>query len=450
MRTAVADALMRQAEESHGVAWARPDSLPATRALLAQAKERGQAALLDFTGPSCNNCQVMEKTVFRRPEVLKAVRDLVAVSCNTDPPHEDLADWEQEEFNTENRPLYVRIDAQGRQTRWSKVFSPDDHATMAQFIAFLGGGGGSDAAGGAGASSSFWLLAVLGGLVTLVMPCTYPMIPFTINVFAKQAAAGSRLLPLAAFYAAGIVACFVGLGVLITGVFGTQLSILAGHPLTNLVIAAVFILFGLSLLGVFLLRLPSGLNNALGGARGGYFGALLMGLTFAATAFSCAAPFAGTVLAEAVTTGSWHKAVAGMAVYGATIAIPFFALAMSPSALKKLPRAGAWMNEFKIVGGLVELAAALKFLAICDNAWGWGVFGRSSCLTAWSACSLLAGAYIIGLWRWQGDERVEGVAFPRLALSGAFLALGLWFLAGLCGHDLGLIEGFFPGDPAPG
>lgn len=437
------------AESSASVRWERPADVAAVGAALDQARAAHQAALLDFTGPSCVNCQKMEKSVFRQTSVRRALRALRLLQVNTDPPHEDLATWEQTRFQTENRPLYVRIAADGSERRWSAVFSPDDHATMTRFLAFLDGSGGGEE-GGAGSGAGFWLLAVLGGLITLVMPCTYPMIPFTVNVFAKQAQGGARLLPLALFYAAGIVACFVGLGVLITGVLGAQLSTLAGHPLTNLVIAAVFVVFGLSLLGVFLLQLPPSWQTALGGRRGGYLGALIMGLTFAITAFSCTAPFAGSVLAEAVTTGSWRRAVEGMAVYGGTIAVPFFFIALSPAALARLPRAGAWMNEFKVVGGVVELAAALKFLAICDLAWGWGVIGRTTCLSVWSACALWVAGYLLGCWRFAGDSPVEHVGAGRTLLAIGFLALGLVLLAGLCGHDLGTVEAFFPGDPTPG
>jgi thiol:disulfide interchange protein DsbD len=117
--------------------------------------------------------------------------------------------------------------------------------------------------------------------------------------------------------------------------------------------------------------------------------------------------------------------------------------------LARLPRAGAWMNEFKVVGGLVEIAAALKFLAICDVAWGWGVVGRSFTLAAWAACSIALAIYLLGLFRWSGDAKVEEVGIVRLLSSIAFLVLGIWFASGLCGHNLGTIESFFPGDPAP-
>ena len=434
IRLIVAEELdRRKPADADEIGWQTPVTVAAVETLIAQAKG---PVFLDFTGPSCLNCQVMEKTVFRTSEVRAAVSRVTAIKINTDPPNDELASWQQSRFKSQERPLYVLLNGDKEQ-RWSAVFSPSDRAQLAAFVAFIGGGQGVDGQGTGG----FWLLAVLGGLVTLLMPCTYPMIPFTVNFFAKQAADGRKILPLALFYGAGIVGCFIGLGVLITGVLGANLATLAGHPITNLVIAVVFILFGLSLLGVFLLQIP-----LLGGGRGGYLGALLMGLTFAITAFSCTAPFAGSVLAAAVATGSWTRAISGMAVYSLAIAIPFVLLALSPGALKKIPKAGAWMNELKVVGGLVELAAALKFLVIADFAWGWGLFGRSVTLVGWSATSLIISVYLLGLIRWDGDDRITTVGPVRLLLAITFLGLGVWFASGLAGTELGRLEGLFPGE----
>lgn len=444
IRAIVAQELARHAAEAGGIAWRRVAGVAEAEAAIAAAHAQGRSVLLDFTGPSCNNCQVMEKTVLRRREVVRAFARLEAVQVNTDPPHDDLADWQQRRFHSQNRPLYVRLDPGGGEARWSAVFSPSDATTMERFLAFIGGGEGRDL--GTGSGWSFVWLAVLGGLVTLLMPCTYPMIPFTLNVFTKQAAAGRRILPLALFYGGGIMACFIGLGVLITGVFGANLATVAGHPLTNLLIAVLFVVLGFGLMGAFLIRLPGGLEGLVGGSRGGYLGALVMGLTFAVTAFSCTAPFAGSVLAAAVATGSWGTAVWGMAIYSGVIALPFIALALAPGLLKALPRAGAWMNEFKVVGGLVELAAALKFLVICDHAWGWGVFGRTSTLALWAAVALVLAGYVAGRLRFAGDAEVKELGIPRLCFAIAFLALGLWLAAGLFGADLGMMEGFFPGD----
>ena len=437
VRSIVVEELARQLPQNEsGIQWRTPSTLAEVEVLLAEATQRKMSAFLDFTGPSCLNCQVMEKTVFRHRDVRQALKNVVAIKVNTDPPNDELATWQQQRFQSQNRPLYVMING-AKEQRWTQVFAPDDRATLENFVAFLSGGAGVDAVG----AGSFWLLALLGGLVTLLMPCTYPMIPFTVNFFAKQAATGKKLLPLALFYGAGIVVCFVGLGVLITGVFGANLATVAGHPVTNLVIAGMFLLFGLSLLGVFLLQIPM-----LGGGRGGYIGALLMGLTFAITAFSCTAPFAGSVLAAAVATGTWVTAVAGMTVYSLAIAVPFVFLALSPNALKKIPKAGAWMNELKVIGGLIEIAAALKFLVIADYAWGWGIFGRTITLTSWSVVALAIAIYLVGWLRCEGDDHIAHIGPGRLLLALAFAGLGLFFAAGLAGTSLGAFEGLFPGD----
>lgn len=448
LRAVVRDELERALDPA-GIRWRRPATPADAEALIREAHAAGKAALLDFTGPSCVNCQLMAKTVLRLPAVARAWNAQVPIEVDTDPPHDDLAAWQQERFKTQSRPLYIRLGADGSETRWDRVFEPSDSATMQRFLGFLDGSAAGDSSGTGGGWGEFLLLAVLGGLFTLVMPCTYPMIPFTVNVFTKQAAAGARLVPLAAFYALGIVGCFIGVGVLVTGVFGASLTTLAGHPVTNLLIGVLFAVLGLSLLGAFFLQPPAWMQALSGGSRGGYLGSLLMGLTFAITAFTCTAPFAGAVLAAGVSQGAWGAAVLGMAVYSGTIALPFFLLALAPGMLKRLPKAGAWMNEFKVVGGLVEIAAALKFLAICDYAWGWGLIGRTFSLVAWSVISLAIATYAMGWWRHEGDDRVEHAGLGRLTAAIIFAGIGLWLASGLAGANLGLIESFFPGDAAP-
>lgn len=447
--TAVLREEVQRSADPRAIRWRRPATPAEAEALIREAHAAGKAALLDFTGPSCVNCQLMAKTVFRLPAVARAWSAQVPIEINTDPPHDDLAAWQQERFKTQNRPLYIRLAPDGSETRWDRVFDPADAVTLERFVGFLSAGAAGDSTGTGGGWGEFILLAVLGGLFTLVMPCTYPMIPFTVNVFTKQAAAGARLLPLAGFYALGIVGCFIGVGVVVTGLFGASLTTLAGHPVTNLLIGLLFAVLGLSLLGAFFLQPPAWAQNLAGGRRGGYLGSLLMGLTFAITAFTCTAPFAGAVLAAGVSQGAWGAAVLGMAIYSGTIALPFFLLALSPGLLQRLPRAGAWMNEFKVVGGLIEVAAAFKFLAICDYAWGWGLIGRTCSLVVWAVISLAIATYVMGWWRHEGDERVEQVGLGRLSAGLVFAGLGLWLASGLAGANLGLIESFFPGDAAP-
>jgi thiol:disulfide interchange protein len=436
--------LAKAEEHRGGIRWRRAASVADVERLIAEAHAAGVPALLDFTGPSCVNCQRMAKTVLRQTAVIRAWNSGVPIEIDTD-AHADLARWQLDRFKTQDRPLYVRLAPGGGETRWNEFFAIDNAERMTAFMAFLSGGSGSDL-GAASGWSSFILLAVLGGLITLIMPCTYPMIPFTVTFFAKQAAAGRRLAPLAAAYALGIMGCFIGLGLIITVLLGQNLATLAGSPWTNLVIAALFLVFGLSLIGVFFLRLPSGIENRLGGGRVGLLGALLMGLTFAVTAFTCTAPFAGAVLAQAITTGDVLRPILGMALYSGVIAVPFFLLALSPTLLRRLPRAGAWMGEFKVVGGVVELAAALKFLVIADVAWGWGLFGRTTVLSLWAACGLLLALYLLGRVRMPGDAPVTEVGPGRLLTALLFLAMGLGCLAGLAGAELGVIESFFPRD----
>mgnify|MGYP001597409470 CR=1 FL=1 len=435
---------LRTATEPTAIRWQRVATKADVEGAIREAHAVGKAALLDFTGPSCVNCQLLAKTVLRVPQVIRAWNEQFPIEVNTDPPFQDLAAWQQERFKTQNRPLYIRIAPDGSEARWDRVFDPTDGETMGRFLAFIRSGTAGDHSGTGGNLSEFIWLAILGGLFTLVMPCTYPMIPFTINAFAKQATAGRKLLPLALAYGAGIIACFVGVGVIVTGVFGASLTSLAGHPITNLLIAVMFAVLGLSLMGAFFLRPPAWMNDLANGSRGGYLGALLMGLTFAITAFTCTAPFAGAVLAAGVTTGAWGAAVGGMAIYSAVIAIPFVFLALSPGWLQKLPRAGAWMNEFKVVGGLIEIAAAFKFLVICDLAWHWGMIGRTSTLVIWSAIALACATYLMGWWRHEGDDRVEHVGVGRLCAGLVFTALAIWLAAGLAGVNLGIIETFFP------
>jgi thiol:disulfide interchange protein len=466
---ALAGAVAARLEEGRrgGIRWRRPHDRASLEAVLGEARAAGKLALLDFTGPSCVNCQVMAKTVFLLPEVRAAWNRGVPVEVDTDPPHEELAAYQQERFETQNRPLYVTIAPDGRTAQWNEVFAADDRASVTRFVAFLEGGTGSSAGTGDGSLWSFLLFAVLGGLFTLVMPCTYPMVPVTINIFTQESRGGRSTVKLAAVYGLGIVAAFTGLGVLITGVFGASLATLSGHPLTNLVIGVAFVLLGLALLEVFLLRLPGGLGQRADEAQreaSGYVRMLVLGLTFAVSGFTCTAPFAGSVLAQGVATGRWLMPILGMVVYSGTIAVPFFVMGIAPTVLKKkLPAADTWMNDFKVAGALVELGAAAKFLAIADAAWGWGVFRRGPVLALWAALALALGLFLSGFVKLAKKPLPDEPEVPpldppkpgeisaaRMLLVVACVTLALWLLHGLAGGHLGFVESFFPADLAPG
>ncbi len=301
-------------------------------------------------------------------------------------------------------------------------------------------GGGKQLAGGAAiknelAGTSLWLFllaAIGGGLIALIMPCTYPMIPITMSFFTKQAEArGGRVTSLALTYGLGIVLIFVLIGLVI----GPAIVPFATHAITNIVIAVLFFAFALSLFGVFTLQPPRFLMNFAGKAsmRGGYFGVFMMGATLVVTSFTCTAPFVGNVLALGATDGSGRVAL-GMAAFGLTMAIPFVALALVPGRLSSLPRSGEWMNTLKVTLGFVEIAAALKFVSNADLAWNWRWLSRELFLTLWAGIFLIAGIYLLGMIRFKGENGDIGPG--RLVGGLSMILFGFYCGAGALGNRL--------------
>ncbi len=430
-----------------GLRWRSVGTRSEIEAVLGLAATAKRPVLLDFTGPSCSSCQHLIKSVFPLPTVREALEDLELVEIDTD-RHFHLARWQQETFGTSTRPLLVRIDPDGERTTWAG--KPDGDAEgLGAFVAFLRGGAGNSTEAGKESWWRFLVLAVLGGLFTLVMPCTYPMIPFTVNYFARQAGLGRSLLPLAGLYSLGIVVFFVLIGLVVSVAFGLAPASIGGHWVAQLGIGLLFLALGLSLLDVFFLRLPASVTARLGGGNTGYIGALAMGATFALIAFTCTAPFAGFVLAQAAITGQWYAAAVGMAVYASVIAVPFFLLAVTPGLLHRLPDAGAWMNEFKVVGGLVMLAVALRYQGVADTAWELGLIRRDPVLALWAALAGLTGAYLLGWLRTRSDAALTGIGPLRLLVAAAAFALAIHLASGLAGNHLGLIEALFPADAPP-
>ncbi len=282
---------------------------------------------------------------------------------------------------------------------------------------------------GAAADAGLWLFllsAVGWGLFTLLMPCTYPMIPITISYFTKQASQReSGTLTLSFAYGLGIVLVFVLIGVTV----GQLIIPFATAPGTNLVIGGFFILFALSLFGVVDLQPPSFLLNAAGQAssKGGFFGVFLMGATLVVTSFTCTAPFVGTLLSTGASSGNLGRVALGMAVFGLTMAIPFMALSMVPGKVKALPRSGEWMHTLKVTLGFVEIAAALKFISNVDLVWKWGFLSRELFLFLWMGIFVVAALYLFGLIRLQGESTHE--ISPGRMLAGLFFALFSFYCA---------------------
>jgi len=304
-------------------------------------------------------------------------------------------------------------------------------------------GGGIPIEGLAG----FLLLAVGAGLASLLTPCVFPMIPLTVSYFTKHADDRATSVRLASTYGLAIVATFTIIGIVmavLVGAAGAQT--IASNPFVNLFIAFVLVAFGLSLLGLYELRVPSGLLNrvnAMGSSTGGHAGVVFMGLTLTLVSFSCTAPFVAGLLAAAAG-GSWLFPVSGMVVYSATFATPFVVFALFPNALQHLPKSGSWMNVIKVVLGFVELAAAVKFFSNADLVWGWGLLSRPLGIAIILVLFFLTGLYLIGKLRLSHEPPVESIGAGRLVAATAFFVLSLYMFPGLLGSPLNALDAYLP------
>ncbi len=298
--------------------------------------------------------------------------------------------------------------------------------------------------------NSMWFLlgiAAGAGAFALLTPCVFPMIPITVSFFTKRAERNRRrILRDALLYALGIMTTFVGLGFLLSLLFGaTGIQEFATNPWVNLFIAGLFVAFALNLFGAYEFMLPAPLLTRLNrtSEQQGVIGVLLMGLTFSLTSFTCTVPFVGTALV-AIARGEWFYPLIGMGVFAAVFAAPFFLLALFPAALTALPRAGAWMNQLKVVMGLLELAAAVKFLSNADLIWGWGILSRELFLASWVICGVLITLYLLGFFRLPHDTPPESVGPVRLLIATAFGTITLWLATGLWDKPLGELDAFLP------
>jgi thiol:disulfide interchange protein DsbD len=297
---------------------------------------------------------------------------------------------------------------------------------------------------------SFIWLAMTVGALSLLTPCVFPMVPITVSYFTNHAS-GSRggAIRDASIYALGIILTFTALGVALAVLFGAAgINKFAASPWVNLVITGIFIGFAMSLFGAYSLSVPSSLLTKLDAISRSkesskIIGLLLMGLTFSLTSFTCTAPFVGTLLVMAAQ-GRWVYPVVGMLAFSTVFALPFFVLALAPQLVSQLPKSGSWLNSVKVVMGLLEIAAAMKFLSNADLVWHWGVFTREVVLASWVAVALLITLYLLGKFQLVHDSPPQGIGAVRLMIALISLAFGFYLLTGLFGRKLGELESFLP------
>jgi thiol:disulfide interchange protein DsbD len=305
----------------------------------------------------------------------------------------------------------------------------------------------------------FLMFCAAGGLFALAMPCVWPMIPVTVNFFVKQGQKkeGSTT-GLALAYCLSIILIFVAVGLAFAVAFGpASLSKLANSMWLNFAVAGIFFAFGLSLLGLFEIRLPNFLLNASsqGESKGGLVGVMFMALTLTITSFTCTFPVVGGLLVIAAG-GDLLYPVLGLATFASVLALPFFLLALSPGLLAKMPKSGDWMNTVKVVGGLIEIGAAFKFintaectLVVPSEAW----FNAYTVLAIWTVMLLICGIYLLGLFRTDHDYEEIKVGPGRIISGWLFLSLALFLAPALFGRPPEskiwyLVAGLLPADAA--
>lgn len=294
---------------------------------------------------------------------------------------------------------------------------------------------------------SFLLIAMGAGLAVLLTPCVFPMIPLTISFFTHHSGTRRQAVRMALLYGIAIVGTFTGLGLLmavLVGAAGAQT--LAANPWVNLFIAVILVVFALSLLGMFELRLPHRLVNYFnqqGNTRQGFWGVLFMGFTLTLVTFSCTAPFVGGLLA-ATARNEWTWPVLGMVVFSSTFALPFVLFALFPNWLHSLPKSGSWMNAVKVSFGFIELAAAFKFLSNADLVWEWALISRPLVIACWVVIFALTGWYLLGKLQLAHAPLTAQVGVPRLLFAIGFLGFSLYLLPGLLGAPLNAIDAWLP------
>jgi thiol:disulfide interchange protein DsbD len=297
----------------------------------------------------------------------------------------------------------------------------------------------------------FILTAFGFGLAALFTPCVFPMIPITVSFFLNQSVRAGDLAKRSGWaqalvFCLGIIGLFTGLGFLVTAIAGPfGIVQLGSSPWVNSFIAVVFCVFGISLLGAFELRLPTGLLTKLDRASqgGGYAGTLLMGLTFSLTSFACIGPIVGPLLIATVQSKG-PLPVLGMLAFATGLAAPFFFLALFPSYLSKLPRSGAWMVRVKIVLGFIVLAVMLKYLSNVDQVLQLHWLTRERFLAAWIVLFALPGLYLLGLVRMEGMKNDEPLGVTRALVACLFLIFSISLVPGLFGGRLGDLDAFVP------
>lgn len=300
-------------------------------------------------------------------------------------------------------------------------------------------------------SNSLWVIFIsgfVGGLLALLTPCVWPMIPLTVSFFLKKQQSRRKAISEAVLYGLSIIVIYVGVGLIITLLFGASaLNDLATNALFNILFFALLVLFAVSFFGAFDITLPASWSNKLdrkADTATGIIAIFFMAFTLVLVSFSCTGPIIGTLLVEAASWGGTLAPAVGMGGFAIALAIPFALFAIFPSLMKQLPKSGGWLNTVKVVLGFLELALSLKFLSVADLAYGWHILDRETFLVLWIVIFAMLGFYLLGKLNFSHDSPVKHVSVPRLFLAIVSLSFSLYMVPGLWGAPLKSISAFAP------
>ena len=298
-----------------------------------------------------------------------------------------------------------------------------------------------------------FLMGIIGGLLALVMPCIWPIIPMTVSFFLKRAKDDKKKgIRDAITYGISIIVIYLALGIIITLVFGpSKLNELSTNSIFNIFLFLLLVVFALSFFGWFEIKLPDGWANSVDTKASnatGLISIFLMAFTLALVSFSCTAPIIGLLLVETVTSGNWIGPAVGMFGFALALALPFTLFAMFPSLLKSAPKSGSWMNTIKVVLGFIELAFALKFFSVADLAYGWHLLDREVFLSLWIVIFGALGCYLVGWLKFRSDEVGGEIERPMpvacIMLGLCSFAFTVYMIPGLWGAPCKAVSAFAP------
>ena len=305
-----------------------------------------------------------------------------------------------------------------------------------------------------GESHPWWYILIAGflaGLVALVTPCVWPMIPMTVSFFLKRTKDRKKSIKDAYTYGISIIVIYVGLGLAVTAIFGASaLNSLATNAVFNIIFFLLLVVFALSFFGAFEIQLPASWTSKLdekADSTTGLLSIFFMAFTLCLVSFSCTGPIIGTLLVEAATSGSMLYPAIGMFGFALALSLPFTLFALFPSMLKSMPKSGGWLNTVKVVLGFCELALSLKFLSVADLAYGWRILDREVFLSLWIVIFLFMGMYLLNMIRLPHDDDPQPsdrVSTVKLMLALISISFAVYMVPGLWGAPCKAISAFAP------